>query len=197
MNLISDIALFPVPCGQDLQNLFRRCDPFKRMISMPEIPSGSNVVGLGIDTIEVSRIRDSIENHGDHFLNKIFTAEEKIIPSQKQILLLFMPPVLRPRKHGAKAFKTGIGKEFGWLDSEIVRGEEGEPFIKLSEVGMKRLEKMGGSKIARASPRLSTPRFSGCYYYQRMNNLPIDPIFSCEEAPLNRLFCWRSGKSGK
>ena len=41
------------------------------MISMPEIPSGSNVVGLGIDTIEVSRIRDSIENHGDHFLNKI------------------------------------------------------------------------------------------------------------------------------
>ena len=74
------------------------------MISMPEIPSGSNVVGLGIDTIEVSRIRDSIENHGDHFLNKIFTAEEKIIPEIKQILLLFMPPVLRPRKRYLKRY---------------------------------------------------------------------------------------------
>ena len=43
------------------------------MTSVPEIPSGTNVIGVGIDTIEVSRIRDSVENHGDHFLNKIFT----------------------------------------------------------------------------------------------------------------------------
>ena len=36
------------------------------MIAMPEIPAGTNVVGVGIDTIEVSRIKDSIDKHGDH-----------------------------------------------------------------------------------------------------------------------------------
>ena len=42
-------------------------------MKMPESPSGTNVVGVGIDQIEVSRIRDSIEKHGDHFLKKIFS----------------------------------------------------------------------------------------------------------------------------
>ena len=126
------------------------------MISMPEIPSGSNVVGLGIDTIEVSRIRDSIENHGDHFLNKIFTAEEKNYSGDKADPAPFYAARFAAKEAVAKAFRTGIGKEFGWLDSEIVRGEEGEPFIKLSEAGMKRLEKMGGSKILVSLTHLST-----------------------------------------
>ena len=91
------------------------------MISMPEIPSGSNVVGLGIDTIEVSRIRDSIENHGDHFLNKIFTAEEKNYSGDKADPAPFYAARFAAKEAVAKAFRTGIGKEFGWLDSEIVR----------------------------------------------------------------------------
>ena len=41
-------------------------------MKLPEIPQGTNVVGVGIDQIEVSRIRESLEKHGDHFLNKIF-----------------------------------------------------------------------------------------------------------------------------
>ena len=43
----------------------------------PEIPQGTNVVGVGIDQIEVSRIRESLEKHGDHFLNKIFSVGEQ------------------------------------------------------------------------------------------------------------------------
>ena len=41
-------------------------------MNLPEIPSGTNVLGVGIDQIEVSRIRDSLEKHGDHFLKKIY-----------------------------------------------------------------------------------------------------------------------------
>ena len=46
-------------------------------MKIPEIPQGTNVIGVGIDQIEVSRIRDSLEKHGDHFLNKIFTSQEQ------------------------------------------------------------------------------------------------------------------------
>ena len=34
------------------------------------------VLGLGIDIIEIARIKKSIENFGDKFLNKVFTDEE-------------------------------------------------------------------------------------------------------------------------
>ena len=33
----------------------------------PEIPQGTNVLGVGIDQIEVSRIRDSLKKHGITF----------------------------------------------------------------------------------------------------------------------------------
>jgi len=37
------------------------------MTSLPEIPAGTNVMGVGLDTIEVSRIKDSLDRHGQHF----------------------------------------------------------------------------------------------------------------------------------
>ena len=44
------------------------------MIEIPDIPTGTNVVGIGIDSIEVNRIKDSLDRHGENFLNRIFTA---------------------------------------------------------------------------------------------------------------------------
>ena len=64
-------------------------------MKIPEIPQGTNVIGVGIDQIEVSRIRDSLEKHGDHFLNKIFTSQERLIAWIRQILHPAWQPVLR------------------------------------------------------------------------------------------------------
>ena len=90
------------------------------------------------------------------FLIKSSLLKKRIIPEIKQILAPFYAARFAAKEAVAKAFRTGIGKEFGWLDSEIVRGEEGEPFIKLSEAGMKRLKEMGGSKILVSLTHLST-----------------------------------------
>lgn len=35
------------------------------------------IVGLGTDIVEIQRIADAVERWGDHFLNRIFTAEER------------------------------------------------------------------------------------------------------------------------
>jgi phosphopantetheinyl transferase (holo-ACP synthase) len=37
----------------------------------------NNPQGLGNDIIEIERIRQSIERHGQHFLNRIFTHREQ------------------------------------------------------------------------------------------------------------------------
>ena len=126
------------------------------MTSVPEIPSGTNVIGVGIDTIEVSRIRDSVENHGDHFLNKIFTPGEQAYCQEKSDPAPFYATRFASKEAVAKAFRTGMGKEFGWLYSEIIHGEKGEPFVQLSESGNALLESLGGTKILVSLTHLST-----------------------------------------
>ena len=126
------------------------------MTSMPEIPSGTNVIGVGIDTIEVSRIKDSVERHGEHFLNKIFTSNEQAYCNDKSDSAPFYATRFAAKEAMAKAFRTGMGKDFGWLDSEIIHGMVGEPFIKLSQSGQEMLEKVGASKVLVSLTHLST-----------------------------------------
>jgi len=126
------------------------------MIAMPEIPAGTNVVGVGIDTIEVSRIKDSIDKHGDHFLNKIFTQGEQAYCQDKSDPAPFYATRFASKEAVAKAFRTGMGKEFGWLDSEIVHGTKGQPFIELSETGKRALKNFGGTHILVSLTHLST-----------------------------------------
>ena len=126
------------------------------MTSMPESPSGTNVIGVGIDTIEVSRIKDSVERHGEHFLNKIFTSNEQAYCNDKSDSAPFYATRFAAKEAMAKAFRTGIGKDFGWLDSEIIHGMEGEPFIKLSQSGQAMLNQIGASKVLVSLTHLST-----------------------------------------
>ena len=44
---------------------------------MPDLPEGTNVLGVGTDLIEVERVRSSLEQHGDRFLEKVFTPVER------------------------------------------------------------------------------------------------------------------------
>ena len=39
--------------------------------------NGGNVIGVGVDLTEISRIRAAHQKHGQSFLDKIFTADEQ------------------------------------------------------------------------------------------------------------------------
>ena len=112
----------------------------------PGIPHGSNVVGVGIDQIEVSRIRDSLEKHGDHFLKKIFSAVEQDYCKDKVDPAPCLAARFAAKEAAAKAMGTGFGPEFGWLDCEISNGEAGEPVLSFSEKGQSLLKSKGGSR---------------------------------------------------
>ena len=126
------------------------------MIEIPDIPTGTNVVGIGIDSIEVNRIKDSLDRHGENFLNRIFTADEQIYCQMKSDPAPFYATRFAAKEAMAKAFRTGMGKEFGWLDSEIIHGESGEPFVQLSETGTQLLDQAGASKVLVSLTHLST-----------------------------------------
>ena len=117
------------------------------MISSIISSTPGKVLGVGCDIVEVSRIRDSHERHGQHFLDKIYSEEE-----QKYCLNQAAPyPSLAARFAAkeaiSKAFTTGIGERFGWKSATISHGERREPLVQLHGRALKMLEEIGGRVV--------------------------------------------------
>lgn len=88
--------------------------------------------GIGNDIIEIERIRLSINRHGQHFLNRLFTQKEQ------DYCLKFKDPVphfagrFSAKEAVAKALGTGFGSELAWHDIEILTDDLGKPIVTLS-----------------------------------------------------------------
>lgn len=101
-----------------------------------------NLLGIGIDVVEVQRIGSSMDEFGDKFLHRIFTkTEQEYCQSQKRPAIHYAAR-FAAKEAIAKAFGTGIGKEISWLDMEILRQPSGEPKVKMSGDGKEYAEKL-------------------------------------------------------
>lgn len=87
--------------------------------------------GIGIDVVEVARIEASLAEFGAQFLNRIFTPLEQAYCQRQRHPALHLAARFAAKEAISKAFGTGIGKEVGWLDLEIVRKPSGEPEVVL------------------------------------------------------------------
>ena len=101
-----------------------------------------NLLGIGIDVVEVKRIGSSMDEFGVKFVNRIFTkAEIAYCESQKRPVIHYAAR-FAAKEAIAKAFGTGIGKQISWLDMEINRQPSGEPKVIMSGEGEKYAEMM-------------------------------------------------------
>lgn len=91
-----------------------------------------NLIGIGIDVVEVSRIRSSLDEFGERFLTRIFTEAERDYCSKQKRPEIHFAARFAAKEAISKAFGTGIGKEVAWLDMEINRRESGEPEVLLT-----------------------------------------------------------------
>jgi holo-[acyl-carrier protein] synthase len=93
------------------------------------------ILGIGIDIIEVARIRASHERFGERFASRI------LLPGELEYCLSHKDPApfiaarFAAKEAISKAFGTGIGKHLGWHDMEVRRKESGEPYVVLHEKG--------------------------------------------------------------
>ncbi|MES2273795.1 MAG: holo-ACP synthase, partial [Chlamydiota bacterium] len=101
--------------------------------------SGEHLLqGLGNDIIEIERIRRSIERHGSHFLNRLFTEREQEYCMQFKDPAPHFAGRFAAKEAIAKALGTGFGAHLSWHDLEVVNNEEGKPIVLISENGRKR-----------------------------------------------------------
>jgi holo-[acyl-carrier protein] synthase len=102
------------------------------------------ILGLGIDLVEVERVRRGYEKFGRRFLDRILRPEEA------RYCLSYRQPAphvaarFAAKEAVSKAFGTGISAELGWQDMEVARKDSGEPCLILLGSG---LELMKARKI--------------------------------------------------
>lgn len=90
------------------------------------------IFGIGIDIIEIDRIKKSIEKFDNLFLNKIFTQTELDYCKSKKNKYQHYAARFAAKEAIAKALATGWSKGFRWKDIEIYNEKSGMPNVKLS-----------------------------------------------------------------
>lgn len=118
------------------------------------------ILGLGVDVIEVARIRQVIERHGEAFLKHVFTAgERRRAPENPEAAAAYYAGRWSAKECVAKVLGTGIGAECGWHDIEIVRCPSGRPGVELAGAGAATAKRLG---IARIHLSISHERNLAC-----------------------------------
>ncbi|RLT40696.1 MAG: holo-[acyl-carrier-protein] synthase [Chloroflexi bacterium] len=84
----------------------------------------------GVDLIEIERVRQAVERHGDRFLAKVYTAGEL---SHCGGRIESLAARFAAKEAAAKALQSGVWRQcIGWTDLEVVRDEEsGAPSLRL------------------------------------------------------------------
>ena len=106
-----------------------------------------NIVGTGLDIVETGRIRQSLEQFGDRFLNRCFLPDEIAYCQGMKLPELHFAARFAAKEAISKAFGTGIGHELGWRDMEICRRASGEPYVRLHGKGTALAQARGVTQI--------------------------------------------------
>ena len=97
------------------------------------------MIGTGVDIIEIPRVREVLDRHGQRFLQRVFTSEEIAYCRGRA-------PNLAARFAAKEAMMKALGagvRGVGWKDIEVVRLRSGLPTIRLHGRAAERAERLG------------------------------------------------------
>lgn len=90
------------------------------------------VEGLGVDVVEIDRVRGVVERWGDHFLRKVFTDNEIAYARSRKNAAQHLAARFAVKEAVAKALATGWRGAFRWKDIEVGNDPNGKPTVALS-----------------------------------------------------------------
>ena len=105
------------------------------------------IVSIGIDIVEVYRIRETI-SRTPRFVERVFTlAERAYCESKGAAAAQSFAARFAAKEAFLKALKTGWRGKITWQDIEIVSGADGVPSLKIEGEARKILETLGANQI--------------------------------------------------
>ena len=106
-----------------------------------------DVLGIGVDIVEIERFASSMQRSGQAFLDRLFLPAEQAYCSPQREPARCFAARFAAKEAVSKALGTGIGAQLAWRDIEIRRKESGEPFIVLHGTGAETARQLGVSAI--------------------------------------------------
>jgi holo-[acyl-carrier protein] synthase len=88
-------------------------------------------VRVGVDIVEIDRIRKMIERFGPRFLHRVFTADEIDSCQGRAHPCQFFSAKFAAKEAIAKALGTGISQGVRWKDLVILHDKDSRPVARL------------------------------------------------------------------
>ncbi len=86
----------------------------------------------GVDIVPVERIASMLEEHGERFLSRIFTEQERsYADANPKRRIEHLAARFAAKEAVMKALGTGWGEGVGWKDIEVQRAVSGAPSVAL------------------------------------------------------------------
>ncbi len=105
------------------------------------------ILGVGIDLIEVQRIRGVVERHGERFYQRVLRPDEIAYCRSHRDPFPFIAGRFAAKEAISKAFGTGICSRLGWQDLEVCHRESGQPYVVLHDAAKQLLETLGAEVV--------------------------------------------------
>jgi holo-[acyl-carrier protein] synthase len=102
------------------------------------------VDSLGVDIVEVKRVKGLMERWGDRFLHRVFTPWEIAYCKSKSSPEQSLAARFAAKEAILKAIGTGLSHGIRWTSMEIVNDKNGSPSVKL---GKRIKDKIGDKRV--------------------------------------------------
>ncbi len=90
------------------------------------------IVGIGIDTVSISRMEKLIRARGERFLRKVFSDSEIGEGTKRKKNAPFFAARFAAREAFVKALGTGFARDVSSRDITVGKGEKGRPELLFS-----------------------------------------------------------------
>lgn len=102
-------------------------------------------LSCGTDIIEIKRIKESIEQLGDKFLERVYTKKEiEYCESKKSQKYQHYEARFAAKEAGFKAISSKLHNKYdiGWKNIEVVNDENGRPYIYFLDIEINEIQEI-------------------------------------------------------
>ena len=101
------------------------------------------IVGIGTDVVSIARIQGVLDRHGERFVNRVLTPEERTRFHKTRAKASHLAKRWAAKEAFAKAIGTGIHAPFTWQSISVGRDPKGKPLVIPSAPMAAHLKEMG------------------------------------------------------
>jgi len=105
------------------------------------------IVGIGVDIVEIRRLRQALARQGERFMHRVYTPEEQDFCRRRQDPAPFLAVRFAAKEALFKAIGTGWARGVTWLDVEVRRTEGEAPRLVLRGKAREISDRLGARSL--------------------------------------------------